>query len=124
MPGVANWLRQAMRAAARMERKRNPGLLPSGGINPAFRFAPCGLRKLKGAKTFGFGAYNVSRRPSPRLTAAERAPPNSSRSKRKTGMKRPFRESIHHELLVLLIVAACCLRVFVCFQHNPMDYLF
>ena len=24
---------------------------------------------------------------------------------------------------VLLIVAATCLRIFVCFQHNPMDYL-
>jgi hypothetical protein len=39
-------------------------------------------------------------------------------------MKRPSQESIHYQLLVLLIVAASCLRVFVCFQHNPMDYLF
>jgi len=39
-------------------------------------------------------------------------------------MERPSQESVHYKLLVLLIVAASCLRVFVCFQHNPMDYIF
>jgi hypothetical protein len=34
------------------------------------------------------------------------------------------RQPLSYRLLVLLIVAASCLRVFVCFQHNPMDYLF
>jgi hypothetical protein len=34
------------------------------------------------------------------------------------------KQPLSYRLLVLLIVAASCLRVFVCFQHNPMDYLF
>ena len=38
-------------------------------------------------------------------------------------MTRPYRQSIHYKLLLVLIVAASCVRVFVCFQHNPMDYL-
>ncbi len=33
------------------------------------------------------------------------------------------RHSVHYRLLVFLIVAASCLRIFLCFQHNPMDYL-
>jgi len=33
------------------------------------------------------------------------------------------KQTIHYKLLVILIVAASCLRVFVCFQHNPLDYL-
>ena len=33
------------------------------------------------------------------------------------------KQPIQYKLLVLLIAAASCVRVFVCFQHNPMDYL-
>jgi len=33
------------------------------------------------------------------------------------------KQSIHYRLLVIFIVAASCFRVFVCFQHNPMDYI-
>jgi hypothetical protein len=57
------------------------------------------------------------------LTAIARAP-NFNPKHRKTGMHRLSHQSIHYKLLVLLIVAASCLRVLVCFQHNPMDYLF
>jgi len=32
--------------------------------------------------------------------------------------------SIYYKLLILFIVAASCFRVFICFAHNPMDYLF
>ncbi|HUK43462.1 MAG TPA: glycosyltransferase family 39 protein [Candidatus Bathyarchaeia archaeon] len=39
-------------------------------------------------------------------------------------MKQASENSLHYKLLVLLIVAASCVRVFVCFQHNPMDYLY
>src|ERR1039457_3081715 len=38
-------------------------------------------------------------------------------------MKRLFPWAIRYRLLLLLIVAASCVRVFVCFQHNPLDYL-
>jgi hypothetical protein len=33
-------------------------------------------------------------------------------------------QSVQFKALVVLIFAASCLRIFVCFQHNPMDYLF
>src|ERR1700691_4767503 len=41
-------------------------------------------------------------------------------------MKPSFRQSGQFKLLVFLILAASVLRVFLCFQHNPMDarYLF
>jgi len=39
-------------------------------------------------------------------------------------MHRLSQGSIHYKLLLLLIVAASCLRVFACFQFNPMDYLY
>ena len=32
--------------------------------------------------------------------------------------------SIQNKLLVIFIVAASCFRVFVCFVHNPMNYIF
>jgi hypothetical protein len=35
----------------------------------------------------------------------------------------PSKPSIQFKVLVTLIVAASCFRVFVCFAHNPMDYL-
>jgi len=31
--------------------------------------------------------------------------------------------SVDYKFLVLLIVAASCFRVFICFVHNPMDYI-
>jgi hypothetical protein len=34
------------------------------------------------------------------------------------------KQPLSYRLLVFLIVAASCLRVFSCFQHNPMDYIF
>ncbi len=38
-------------------------------------------------------------------------------------MTKPSQYSIDYKLLVLLIVAASCFRVFLCFVHNPTDYL-
>lgn len=38
-------------------------------------------------------------------------------------MMRLLKQTLQYKLLVILIVAASCLRVFVCFQHNPMNYL-
>jgi hypothetical protein len=37
-----------------------------------------------------------------------------------TGLSK---QSLHYKLLILLIVAASCFRVFICFVHNPMDYI-
>jgi len=34
------------------------------------------------------------------------------------------KQSLQHKLLILLIVAASCFRVFICFVHNPTDYIF
>lgn len=31
--------------------------------------------------------------------------------------------SLHYRLVIALIIAAWCVRIFVCFEHNPMDYL-
>src|SRR5271156_2571388 len=39
-------------------------------------------------------------------------------------MAQLAKRTVEYKLLLILIVAASCLRVFVCFQHNPMDYLF
>jgi hypothetical protein len=33
------------------------------------------------------------------------------------------KQTLHYRLLVFLIIAASCLRIFVCFQHNPLHYL-
>ena len=38
-------------------------------------------------------------------------------------MIKPSQYSIYYKLLALLIVAASCFRVFICFVHNPMEYL-
>ena len=38
-------------------------------------------------------------------------------------MKDVYARSLQYRLLMLLIIAASCVRVLVCFQHNPMDYL-
>jgi len=38
-------------------------------------------------------------------------------------MTSPSRESIYYKLALLLIAVASCVRIFVCFQHNPMDYI-
>jgi hypothetical protein len=37
-----------------------------------------------------------------------------------TGLSK---QSLHYKLLIVLIVAASCFRVFICFVHNPMDYI-
>ncbi len=39
-------------------------------------------------------------------------------------MTRLAKQGLHYKLLVLLIVAASCFRVFICFVHNPMNYIF
>jgi dolichyl-phosphate-mannose-protein mannosyltransferase len=39
-------------------------------------------------------------------------------------MKQFSGQSVQFKVLVVLIFAASCLRIFVCFRHNPMDYLF
>ena len=33
------------------------------------------------------------------------------------------KRSIYYQLAIVLIIAASCFRVFICFVHNPMDYL-
>lgn len=33
------------------------------------------------------------------------------------------KRSLYYQLAIVLIIAASCFRVFVCFVHNPMDYL-
>ena len=38
-------------------------------------------------------------------------------------MTKLSKYSTQDKLLILLIVAASCLRVFICFVHNPMDYM-
>jgi hypothetical protein len=38
-------------------------------------------------------------------------------------MTKHSQYSIYYKLLIFLIVAASCFRVFICFGHNPMDYL-
>jgi hypothetical protein len=38
-------------------------------------------------------------------------------------MRAASGQNLYYRLLVLLIVAASCVRIFVCFQHNPMDFL-
>ncbi len=38
-------------------------------------------------------------------------------------MTRLSKQAVQYRLLVTFIIAASCLRIFVCFQHNPMDYL-
>jgi hypothetical protein len=39
-------------------------------------------------------------------------------------MTRLSKQNLPYKLLVILIVAASCFRVFICFVHNPMDYIF
>lgn len=39
-------------------------------------------------------------------------------------MAQLAKRTVQYKLLLILIVAASCFRVLVCFQHNPMDYLF
>jgi hypothetical protein len=34
------------------------------------------------------------------------------------------KHSAYYKLAIVLIIAASCLRVFICFVHNPLDYLF
>jgi len=50
--------------------------------------------------------------PDPRLTAVPQAEEQQSRG-----------HSIHFRIVASLIAVASCFRVFVCFDHNPMDYL-
>ncbi|MGO9305851.1 MAG: glycosyltransferase family 39 protein [Candidatus Korobacteraceae bacterium] len=38
-------------------------------------------------------------------------------------MNRLSKQTTHNNLLIIFIVAACCLRVFICFLHNPMNYI-
>ncbi len=38
-------------------------------------------------------------------------------------MTKLSKYSTQDKLLILLIVAASCFRVFICFVHNPMDYM-
>ncbi len=38
-------------------------------------------------------------------------------------MNKSDQIDVQFTLVALLIVLASCLRVFICFQHNPLDYL-
>jgi hypothetical protein len=38
-------------------------------------------------------------------------------------MRRLSKTQVHYALLAVLILCASCLRIFVCFQHNPLNYL-
>jgi hypothetical protein len=44
--------------------------------------------------------------------------------KEQSRMRGPTRERFSSQLPLFLIAAASSLRIFICFQHNPMDYIF